>query len=114
MRVFPKATVSPPSLAWMCRERIASIPGLVVSTIGLGKTCISAIEITFDPKSGFMHGNSDGNSKLMAIHGHGACDARQILRALFGRPMILRYFTCDCFTDHNVIMLTLAANLNIY
>ena len=28
----------------MCRERIASMPGLVVSTIGLGKTCISAIK----------------------------------------------------------------------
>ena len=27
----------------MCRERIASMPGLVVSTIGIGKTCISAI-----------------------------------------------------------------------
>ena len=28
----------------MCRERIASMRGLVVSTIGLGKTCISAIK----------------------------------------------------------------------
>ena len=47
MRVFFKATVSPPSLAQMCRERIASMPGLVVSTIGLGKTSISVIDVIY-------------------------------------------------------------------
>ena len=52
----------------MCRERNASMRGLVVSTIGLGKTCISAIWTNLVPRASVVEREVEGHGKGWLSH----------------------------------------------